>query len=180
MTSTADTHRKFKLLGTRPVRSDGLDDKVTGRALFGADFNTAGLLHGKILRSPHAHANILSIDTSKAEDLIGVMAVVTASDLAVIGNKTPDLAQARSDARTVAENDLAFDKALYKGHAVAAVAANSSHIAEEAISLIDVKYEVLPAVLNVMDAMKDDAPIPHKDMTTMFRTVNFARERVLV
>ena len=72
------------------------------------------------------------------------MAVVTATDLAIMSSKTPDLSQARSDARTVAENDLAFDKALYKGHAIAAVAANSPHVAEEAIGLIDVKYEVLP------------------------------------
>ena len=143
MTSTADTPRKFKVLGTRPVRSDGLD-KVTGRALFGADFNTAGLLHGKILRSPHAHANILSIDTSKAEALTGVMVVVTAKDLTIMSNEIPDLSQARSDARTVAENDLAFDKELYKGHAIAAVAANSPHVAEDAIGLIDVKHEVLP------------------------------------
>ena len=119
-------------------------DKVTGRALFGADFNTAGLLHGKILRSPHAHANILSIDTSKAEALTGVMAVVTAKDLAIMSNEIPDLSQARSNARTVAENVLAFDKVLYKGHAIAAVAANSPHVAEEPIGLIDVKREVLP------------------------------------
>lgn len=174
MTSTADKPKNFKVLGTRPVRSDGLD-KVTGRALFGADFNTAGLLHGKTLRSPHAHAKILSIDTSRAEALQGVMAVVTATDLPVVGTQTRDLSQARSDARTTAENDLAYDKALYKGHAVAAVAATSPHIAEEAIELISVEYEVLPSVVNVLDAMKDDAPILHEDLTTMFRTANFAR-----
>ncbi|MDA0770194.1 MAG: xanthine dehydrogenase family protein molybdopterin-binding subunit, partial [Chloroflexi bacterium] len=174
MTSTADKPRKFNVLGTRPIRPDGLD-KVTGRAMFGADFNISGLLHGKILRSPHAHAKILSIDTSRAMALPGVKAVVTAIDLPIVRTTTRDLSQARSDARTVAENDLAYDKALYKGHAIAAVAATSPHVAEEALKLIDVEYEVLPAVVNVLDAMKDGAPILHEDLTTMYRTANFAR-----
>ena len=71
------TQNDFKVVGTRPVRHDGVD-KVTGRAIYGADYDASGLLHGKILRSPHAHAKILSIDTSKAEALDGVHAVVTA------------------------------------------------------------------------------------------------------
>ena len=70
----------YDVIGTRPIRHDGAD-KVTGRALYGADYQSAGLLHGKILRSPHAHARIMSIDTSKAEALPGVYAVVTHQDL---------------------------------------------------------------------------------------------------
>ena len=178
MATTFDTRsnssRSFKVLGSSPIRQDGLD-KVTGRAKFGADFQMAGLLHGKMLRSPHPHAIIRSIDTSAAEALPGVKAVVTAKDLPIIELETPDLSQARTTARTMAENDLAYKKVLYKGHAVAAVAATSAHLAEEAVELIKVDYEVLPAVLNVLDAMKDDAPLLHENLTTMFRTENFAR-----
>ena len=72
--------KEYKVIGTRPIRHDGVD-KVTGRALYGADFTMAGLLHGKILRSPHAHARIKSIDTSKAEAHVGVKAAVTAADM---------------------------------------------------------------------------------------------------
>ena len=169
-----DDKRRFRVLGTSPIRQDGLD-KVTGRAKFGADVQMAGLLHAKMLRSPHPHALIRSIDTSAAEALPGVKAVVTARDLSFIDRETIDLSQARSTARAMAENDLAYNKVLYKGHAVAAVAAASPHVAEAAAELIKVDYEVLPAVLNVLDAMKDDAPLLHENLTTMFRTENFAR-----
>jgi len=155
MTTTKDSPRKFRVLDTSPIRQDGLD-KVTGRAQFGADFHMPGTIYGKILRSPHAHARILSIDTSKAEALPGVKAVVTASDFPII-DQPLDLSQARSTARAVAENDLAYTKALYRGHAVAAVAATSVHLAEEALDLIEVDYEVLTPVLDVQKAMKEDA-----------------------
>ena len=166
MATTADTKsdnkRRFKVLGTSKIRQDGMD-KVTGRAKFGADVQMAGLLHAKMLRSPHPHAIIRSIDTSAAGALPGVKAVVTAQDLPIIEREAPDLSQARSTARSMAENDLADKKVFYKGHAVAAV------------ELIKVDYEVLPAVLNVLDAMKDDASVLHENLTTMFRTENFAR-----
>ena len=173
MATTQDSPRKFRVLDTSPIRHDGLD-KVTGRAQFGADFHMPGTIYGKILRSPHAHARILSIDTSKAEALPGVKAVVTASDFPII-SQALDLSQARSTPRAVAENDLAYKKALYSGHAVAAVAATSVYIAEEALDLIEVDYEVLTPVLDVQEAMKDGAPILHENLTTMFRTGNFAR-----
>ncbi len=147
----------YDVIGTRPIRPDGAD-KVTGRALYGADFQVNGLLHGKVLRSPHAHARIRSIDTSKAERLPGVQAVVTGADLPP-SNGSVSLKRRRS-------NVLAGDKALYAGHAVAAVAATSPHIAEEAVELIEVEYEVLPWVLTAPEAMKDEAPLLHDDLTT--------------
>jgi CO/xanthine dehydrogenase Mo-binding subunit len=173
MATTQDSSRKFRVLDTSPIRHDGLD-KVTGRAQFGADFHMQGTLHGKILRSPHAHARILSIDTSKAEALPGVKAVVTASDFPIISQPL-DLSQANATPRATAENDLACDKALYRGHAVAAVAATSAHLAEDALDLIEVDYEVLTHVLDVQEAMKGDAPILHEGLTTMFRTENLVR-----
>jgi len=156
---------KYAVIGTRPIRPDGAD-KVTGRALYGADFYTAGLLHAKFLRSPHAHAVIKSIDTSRAEGLPGVHAVVTAKDLPDVADGQVDLGEGASNVRNLQRNILARDKALYKGHAIAAVAADSPHIAEQAVALIDVKYEVLPAVLTAPDAMADGAPILHDDLRT--------------
>ena len=149
--------KTYDVVGTRPVRHDGAD-KVTGRALYGADFSTAGLQHGKVLRSPHAHARIRSIDTSKAEALPGVAAVVTGKDLPPSGDN-----QAK---RFLRDNILAGEKALYKGHAVAAVAANSPHVAEEAISLIEVDYEVLPPALTAPEGMAEGAPLLHHDLRT--------------
>ena len=147
---------KYKVVGSRPIRHDGAD-KVTGRAKYGADYHATGTLHGKILRSPHAHANIRSIDTSKAEALPGVRAVVTAADLPASDDR---------GVKNKRDNILADKKAWYAGHAVAGVAATSPHIAEEALDLIEVDYEVLPAVLTAREAMKDDAPILHNDLKT--------------
>lgn len=157
---------KYKVIGTRPIRHDGVD-KVTGRAIYGADIRLTGLLHGKVLRSPHAHARIKKINTKRAEALPGVMAVVTAYDLPQIADKLADLGEAVVNLRDASNNVLAYGKVLYKGHAVAGVAATSPHIAEEALGLIDVEYEVLPHVTWVLDAMKNDAPILHEDMKTM-------------
>ncbi len=148
---------EYNVVGTRPIRHDG-HDKVTGRALYGADFTAAGLLHAKILRSPHAHARIKSIDPSKALALPGVRAVVTAGDLPPSDGNT-GLKRER-------DNVLASDKALYKGHAVAGVAAVSAHEAEEALALIDVEYEVLPPIITVEDAMKEGATLLHDDLKT--------------
>ena len=155
--------QEFDVIGTRPIRHDGAD-KVTGRALYGVDYLTVGLLHGKILRSPHAHARIKSIDTSKAEALPGVRAVVTAKDFPTSGG-TVDTGEAGvADVVYLRDNVMARDKALYKGHAVAAVAAESPHVAEEALALIDVEYEVLPAVLTAPEALADGAPILHDNL----------------
>src|SRR2546430_11982001 len=165
---------KFTVVGTRPLRHDGLD-KVTGHARYGADVHMPGLLHGKVLRSPHAHARIRSIDTSKAEALPGVQAVATARDFPITEDRVIDFAEVQGNARMMAENILAHAKALYKGHAVAAVAATSPHIAEEALTRIAVDYEALPAVLTVHEAMKKDAPLLHEHMTTRFRVERFER-----
>ena len=147
------SNKSYKVVGTRPVRHDGYD-KVTGRALYGADMRPTGLLHASVLRSPHAHARVLSIDTSRAEAHPEVRAVVTGADLPEPGDKAP----------RISTNVLARGKVLYKGHAVAAVAATNVHAAEEALSLIDVQYEVLPAVRNVREAMAEDAPLVHEDL----------------
>ncbi len=148
----------YTVIGTRQPRVDGTD-KVTGCALFGADINLPRLLHGKVLRSPHAHACIRSIDTSQAEALPGVKAVVTAADL-------PDLSAETQNLRYQRDNVLARDKVLFHGHAVAAVAATSPHIAAEALALIKVDYEVLPPLLDVRQAMHDEAPILLDDLRT--------------
>ena len=165
---------KYQVVGTRPIRHDGLE-KVTGAAKYGADIQLAGMLHGKILRSPHAHAYIRSIDTSKAEALPGVAAVATAKDFPIIEDQVIDFAEAQGSARQMAEHVMAHDKVLYKGHALAAVAATNSHIAEQALRLIEVEYEVLPTVLTLHDALKEDSPILHDDLTTMFRMERFSR-----
>lgn len=162
---TAATPGKYKVLGTRPIRHDGIE-KVTGAARYGADMNMPGMLHGKILRSPHAHARIRSIDTSKAEALPGVMAVATSKDLPII--QARELNPGQGGPRLLAENDLADKKVLYKGHAVAAVAATSPHIAEEALALIAVDYEVLPTVLGWREAMKEGATLLHDNLTEKF------------
>ena len=140
---------KFKYIGTRPNRPDGLD-KVTGRAKYGADFNAPNMLHAAVLRSPHAHARITKIDTSKAEALSGVKAIVTRADFPT-GLKGENF--------YLQENTIAGDRVLYDGHAVATVAATSALIAKDAIKLIEVDYEILPHVTDVDEAMKPDAPV---------------------
>lgn len=178
MATTADrpapSPTSFKVVGTRPIRVDGAD-KVTGRAKYGADINLPGMLHGKILRSPHAHARIKSIDTSAAEKLPGVRAVATAKDFPILKDGVLDFGETLDNSRLLAEKLLAREKVLYKGHAIAAVAATDAHIAEEALSLIKVDYEVLPAVLDVREAMKESAPILHDTLTTAFKLEQQAR-----
>jgi xanthine dehydrogenase molybdenum-binding subunit len=176
-TTTQHDHerpRPYRVLGTRPIRHDGWD-KVTGAARYGADIQLPGMLHGMILRSPHAHARIRSINTSKATALPGVRAVATAADFPITAQGSIDFAQLQGNARMIAENVLAHSKVLYKGHAVAAVAATDRHIAEEALKLIEVDYAVLPTVLTLHDAMQPDAPLLHEHMTTRFRVERFAR-----
>jgi CO/xanthine dehydrogenase Mo-binding subunit len=148
----------YKVIGTRPVRPDGID-KVTGRAQYGADIRLSGMLRGHVLRSPHAHAIIKSIDTSKAAALPGVKAIVTGADIVPPGKTVDDLPD-------LSANVLAGRKVLYRGHAVAAVAAISEEVAREATALIVVDYEVLPAVLNVRESMQPGAPILHDAMRT--------------
>ncbi len=162
---TATDAKPYQVIGTRPIRHDGTD-KVTGRALYGADVRLPGMLYGAMLRSPHAHARIVSIDTREAEAMPGVKAVVTAADLPVIGDKITEQGEGSVNLRYQSNNVLARDKALYYGHAIAAVAAISPHVAEEAARLIKVTYEPLPPVLDVRQAMRDDAPILLGDLRT--------------
>ncbi len=150
-----DRKSEFTFVGTRPDRPDGLD-KVTGRAKFGADAYAPGMLHGAVLRSPHAHARIVKIDTSKAEAHKDVKAVVTRADFS---DKVPFLPGLEGEFWNVLENVMAGEKALYDGHAVAAVAATSALAARDALKLIEVEYEVLPHVTDVDKAMAPDAPV---------------------
>jgi CO/xanthine dehydrogenase Mo-binding subunit len=154
------SNSEYKVVGTRPIRHDGTD-KVTGRAKYGTDFQTAGMYYGKVLRSPHAHAIIKSIDVSKALALPGVEAVITGKDMP--GANNPD---ASRGTQMASDNLLARTKVLYKGHPVAAVAAANQHVAEAALDLIKVEYEVLPAVMTVQQAMAKDAPLLHENLTT--------------
>ena len=161
------SNEEFKVVGSRPVRHDGVD-KVTGRARYAADTAMPGLLYAKIVRSPHAHAYIRSIDASRALALPGVHSVVTASDFPEASAEFADQEEgAAVNYGFFSRNIMAREKALYMGHAVAAVAAASQHLAEEAAALVDVDYEVLPPVLNADDAMADGAPILHERLLTM-------------
>ena len=170
----SESLRHYKVVGTRPIRHDGVE-KVNGVAKYGADIQVSGTLHGKILRSPYAHARIRSIDTSKAEAMPGVTAVATSKDFPIIEDQIIDLAEIQGNARMMAEHVMAHDKAVYKGHAVAAVAATNPHIAEQALDLIEVDYEVLQPLLTLHDALKEDAPLIHENMTTRFRVERFSR-----
>jgi CO/xanthine dehydrogenase Mo-binding subunit len=160
-----DEKHAFKVVGTRPVRPDGVD-KVTGRAAFGADFTLPGMIFGQVVRSPHPHARIRSIDTSAALALPGVRAVVTAADFPDLPSEVSTGGESPINFRHVSLNVIARHKALYEGHAVAAVAAISTAVAAEAAALVKVDYEVLPHVIDVLDAMREDAPLLHEDLFT--------------
>ncbi|HAR32211.1 MAG TPA: oxidoreductase [Gammaproteobacteria bacterium] len=147
----------YKAIGTSPVRPDGVD-KVTGRAQYGADLNLPGQIYGKVLRSPHAHARILKIDTSRALALPGVYGVITGQDFpeaegGEIGG------EGGGDVSDLAKNIMARDKVLYHGHAVAAVAAKSLSVAQAALDAISVEYEVLAPVLDLESAMAPGATL---------------------
>jgi xanthine dehydrogenase molybdenum-binding subunit len=159
--STAD----FKVIGTRPIRPDGFD-KVTGRALYGADYALPGMLHGCVLRSPHAHARIKSINIEKALKHPGVKAIVTASDFPEVKGVMAQVGELVVNTHYLSLNIMAREKVLYDGHAVAAVAAISRHVAQEALELIDVDYEVLEPVMTAEEAMKPDAPILLDELRT--------------
>jgi CO/xanthine dehydrogenase Mo-binding subunit len=157
--------KAFKWVGTRPVRPDGVP-KVTGRAMYGADMHMPGALVGKVLRSPHAHARVLSIDTSRAAALPGVRAVITAADFPEQTFEYIGPERVAVNFWHVTRNIMAREKVLYEGHAVAAVAATSDSVAAAALALIDVQYEVLPHVIDVDAAMAEDAPLLFDDMIT--------------
>lgn len=155
----------FRLVGTSPIRPDGVE-KVTGKAVYGPDFTMAGMLHGAILRSPHPHARIRGINTRKAEALPGVKAVMTGKDFPEVEGEVAGGEGGAANLGHIARNCMAREKALYDGHAVAAVAATSKLIAEQALALIEVDYEVLPHVIEVAEALAPDAPLLHDDVFT--------------
>ena len=140
------------IIGAPVWRVEGAE-KVSGQAAYGADVHFAGTLWGKILRSPYPHARVIRIDTSKAAQVPGVEAIVTGKD-------EPNHYQGKS-IRDIPV--LCWDKVRYIGDKVAAVAAESRDAAEEALNLIEVEYEELPAVFDVLDAMKPGAPVLHDD-----------------
>jgi len=159
----AEAH-EFKVIGTRPIRPDGVD-KVTGRAQFGADLNLPGMLYGRVLRSPHAHARIRKVDVSGALVMPGVLAAISGADFP--GAHSEEIGgEGGGDVADLAKNVMARDKVLYHGHAVAAVAATSASLAEAALKAIEVEYEVLAPVLDLDAAMAADAPLVNEKCFT--------------
>ena len=139
---------KYQVLGKSVPRLDALE-KVTGRAKFCGDMSLPGMLYAKVLRSPHAHARIVSVDTSRAEKLPGVRVVITGQDV-------PDK---RYGLFIFDQYILAKDVVRYVGEAVAAVAADTLDVAEKAIELIEVRYEELPAIFDVDEAWEEKPPV---------------------
>ena len=145
--------KDYNTIRTRANRLD-TPDKATGEAIYVDDISKPGMLFGAILQSPHAHAEILSIDTTEAKKLPGVKAVITSKETGAIPY---GVSPARYD-----ETVLATDKVRYVGDEIAAVAATSLDIALKAVELIKVAYEILPAVFTIEDAIKEDAPQLHE------------------
>jgi CO/xanthine dehydrogenase Mo-binding subunit len=152
--ATMKTTREVRGVGLAIPRPDG-PEKVTGKVRYVADLSPRGLLHAKLLRSPHAHARILRIDTSRARALPGVRAALTAADIPELKRQAPTRAHAV----------LAIDRAVFVGHPVAAVAADELAIAEEALDLIEVEYEGLPVAVDPLESMQPGAP-PVADVGT--------------
>lgn len=165
LTKTKHVEKETKIIGTSPIRPDGVP-KVTGMAQYGADYSLPGMLWAKVLRSPHAHARIRSIDTSKAAALKGVKAVITGHDFPEQKHEYLGPERVAVNYWHMTRNIMAREKALYEGHSIAAVAATTQAIAEEAIRLIEVDYEILPHVIDVDAAMQPDAPLLYEDMMT--------------
>lgn len=147
--------REFSVIGKRIPRVDGVV-KVTGEARYAGDMSLARMLYGKILRSPYPHARIMNIDTDKAKRLSGVKGVITGQDTLGVKYITFQLLWRLAD-----DSILAMDKVRFIGDEVAAVAAIDEDIAEEALDLITVEYEELPAVFDPEEALKEDAPQIH-------------------
>ena len=162
-TVTEQPTPEYKVIGTTPIRPDGLD-KVTGRAIYGADFKIAGVVHAAILRSPHAHARIKRLDTSKAEAIPGVLAVLTAADFPSFGDIPPGILEARRRLAYTKDQVMAETKVTFKGQSVAAVAALDFNTALEATKLIEVEYALLKPVLTVDEATSPEAPIIREDL----------------
>ncbi|MFA7249104.1 MAG: xanthine dehydrogenase family protein molybdopterin-binding subunit [Dehalococcoidia bacterium] len=162
MTTTAG---EYRVIGQSPIRPDGID-KVTGHANFGADIKLPGMAYARLKTSPHAHAIIKKIDCSRALALPGVLAVITGQDFPHPDDSQVPSGPGRVARRYLIGNFMAIDKVVFFGHPVAAVAATSWHVAEDALDLIDVEYEVLPPVMTAYDAIKPGAPILHPQIRT--------------
>lgn len=158
MSDISTPNGDFRVIGTRPIRHDG-EDKVTGRARYGGDYSLPGMLHGKVLRSPYAHALIKSIDVDQALCHPGVHAVITGNEFPEVKGTMAQVGELEVNTYYLSLNVMARDKVLYDGHAVAAVAAVNKHVAEEALDLIKVEYEPLPPVMTAAEAMRENAPI---------------------
>ncbi|MCS6859515.1 MAG: xanthine dehydrogenase family protein molybdopterin-binding subunit [Abditibacteriales bacterium] len=141
----------YSVVGKSLPRVDAVA-KVTGAAEYAADVKLPNVLYGKILRSPHAHARIVRVDTRRAEQLPGVEAVITYKDLP----------QPSGAGRPI----FAQGKVRFAGEAVAAVAASSPEVAQDALDLIEVEYAVLPAVMDPLEAMQPGAPLIHEELKT--------------
>jgi len=158
MVQTFEPKSNYKVIGSRPVRHDGFD-KVTGRAIYGADVKLPGLIWGALARSPHAHAIVKSIDTSEAEKTPGVLGVITSKDMPETEDKMIDLGEGDENPRWTSNRLMASTKVIYRGHPVAAVAAADRYVAEEAAKKVKVKYEILPVHNDVDSALADQAEI---------------------
>ena len=164
--TTTETDRTLAVVGKRLPRIDARE-RVSGEAIYPADLKLPGTVHAKLKRSPHAHARIRRIDTSRAEALPGVLATVTAADFVdlPIGTTIP-MGELGYDMWMVAQLNIARHKVHWVGQPVAAVAALDPHIADAALALIDVEYEPLPAVVDIAAAMAPDAPVLHDHVIT--------------
>lgn len=152
----------YNIVGKNIPRNDALE-KVTGTATFSSDLNLPGMLHGKVLRSPHPHAKILSIDTTEAENYPGVKAVATWKNTPRVLFNTSATMTFTVPHLTPVLDQYIFDNVVrYVGDEIAAVAAVSEEAASEALKLIKVEYEMLPAVFDPLDAIAEDAPIIHE------------------
>src|SRR5262245_52717251 len=143
MATVMKTTRDVKGVGLSIPRPDG-PEKVTGKVQYVADIQPKGLLHAKLLRSPHAHARIKRVDTNRAKALAGVRAVLTAADMPYLKKKAPTRAHAV----------LAIDRVVFAGQPVAAVAADETAIADEALDLIEVEDGVLPTAIEPTETIK--------------------------
>ncbi len=161
--TTTDKPQEFKVVGTRPIRHDGID-KVLGRAVYGSDVRLAGMIYGAVLRSPYAHAKITKIDTSKAEAMPGVFAVMSGKDMPLVASGALDLGETVDDTAFTSDRVMAHDKVVFKGHPVAAVAAIDQNTGLEALKLIEVEYEVLKPVISLEDAMAPGAVVIHEGL----------------
>ena len=163
MVATFEPRQEYRVIGTRPIRHDGYD-KVTGRAIYGADVKMPGLVWGDVLRSPHAHALVKSVDTSEAEAMPGVLAVATSADMPQLEGGVVDLGEGTVNFKWASDNILASDKVVYAGHVVAGIAALDRNTAQEAVNRIKVDYEVLPSATNVDAALAEDGPVILPDL----------------